>query len=370
MGLFKYAKHQYVLTEKRFMKETDTLKLSIADDSQRDIWNSYLDGKTGLPPLQRYEWKYILESTYGVISHQIMAMDNLGNVRGILPFYGVKDSAGRKILFSLKFGLVADSETAAMFLQEKMRDIMLHDNAAGGRLTSGLTQWNLDLPSRTMKTVLLHLPESEEKMWASIRGKAKNMVRRAEREGIKVERGHDKLEEFYDVYSDRMLQKRVQIHSFDFFSNIFKWMGNSAELFIARDRQEIVGGMFLVHWNGTGGYIYGGSIVDRGVSPNQLLLWEMVRYCIQNGVSLLDLGESTEGSGAYNFKIWFGGVPEDIHYYDLEGSQGFLYTSFCRPVYFFRSHIMRLIAYGGMKYGSPAMKQRLGIWKRRTGPLQ
>ena len=45
-------------------------------------------------------------------------------------------------------------------------------------------------------------------------------------------------------------------------------------------------------------------------APNPLLLWEALMACVERGVSLLDMGESSEGSSVYRFKKNFGGSIE------------------------------------------------------------
>lgn len=346
------------------------LSVLLASDGNRSRWNEYLEGKKGLPPLSRYEWKYILEESYGITMFPIMAADEMQNIRGILPVYIVKNYAGQSMLFSLKFGLIADTVEVVEALHNKLKDLMNELNVIDATITSGYTPFDFAGSSVINKTVILEISNSEETMWNALRTKTRNMIRKAKKEGISIERGKQNLEEFYHVYTERMLQKGVRIHSIKYFQNIFKWLGDNAELFVARSAGKIIGGMLLVFFNSTGAYIYGGSVIDRGASPNQLLLWEMIKFCVENNISSLDMGESAEGSGVHNFKIWAGGVPKDIYYYNIYRGKPAKQSLITNPLAYCSGTILRLSSHLIMKHGFTSMKRRVGLWKRLKGPLQ
>ena len=123
--------------------------------------------------------------------------------------------------------------------------------------------------------------------------------------------------------------------------------------------------MFLVFFGENGAYAYGGSKLSKGASPNQLLLWEMLKYCMTNGIKNLDLGESEEGSGVYKFKIWFGGKPEEVIYYSKKYDIIRPFSSLNLLV----GNFKRLISYFSIKYGNEYLKEVAGLWKRTKGPL-
>ena len=345
------------------------MKINIAIDKDKNRWNGYCEKHVSLPPLSRLEWKDILKNSYGVKSFPILAFDDKDKVCGILPVYEIKDYSGRSNIYSLKFGLVADNSQVAESLVKYANQLAQERNATKMTISSGFTQYELKEIYTTTKTVLLDILPSEDEMWQKIRGKARNMVKKARKDGIIIEQGLENLEEFYSVYSSRMLQKGVRIHSLNYFQNMVEHLDDKTQLFIARKDGDIVGGMFLIFAGDTGAYIYGGSLVNRGTSPNQLLLWDMVCFCISNRIKYLDLGESVEGSGVYNFKIWFGGEPKGIYYYN------FLFNStkahvLLNPARSLRGNFLRYLSYSLLHYGPTGLKRKAGIWKRQKGPLQ
>jgi len=345
------------------------MTIFIAKDKDKNSWNNYCERQVNLPPLSRFEWKYVLENSYDVEVFPIIALDDQDQVCGILPIYEIKDYSGRPNLYSLKFGLIPDDANVAEGLVRFANQLAQERNSTKLTISPGYDRYELNADHNLTKTVTLKIIASEDEMWKSIRGKARNMAKKARKEGIAVEQGVNNLEEFYSMYSNRMLLKGVRIHSLNYFQNIIKHMGDQTQLFIARKNGDLVGGMFLLYSGDTGAYIYGGSLIDRGTSPNQLLLWEMVCFCISKGIKYLDLGESIEGSGVYNFKIWFGGTPKDIHYYDFQFDSAKM-PALLKPAISLYGQFLRYSSYIFLHHGTPRLKRKAGIWKRQRGPLQ
>ena len=345
------------------------MKIKLATDNDKISWNGYCEKQINLPPLSNFEWKYVLEKAYGKKVFPIMTLDDQEHVCGILPVYEIKDYSGRTNIYSMKFGLVAEDNQVASNLVKFANRLAQERNATKMTISSGYNQYKFDIQHTIAKTVTLDILPSEDEMWKNIRGKARNMVKKATKDRITVEQGINNLEEFYSIYSHRMLQKGIRIHSLNYFQNIIEFMENQTQLFIARKNNDIIGGMILIYSNNTGAYIYGGSLVDSGTSPNQLLLWEMVCFCISKGIKYLDLGESIEGSGVYNFKIWFGGKPKDIYYYNIPCNSTNIPALF-KLTRLLRRNILRYSSYFLLHYGTPWLKKKAGIWKRQKGPLQ
>jgi hypothetical protein len=345
------------------------MQIRLATNEDSVHWNDYCQKQLDLPPLPNYEWLQVFEDTYGVTIFPIVALDENNNIRGLLPIYQIFDYMGNPNLYSLKNSLIADDIETCRDLVEFAEQLAQDRNAIQLTVTSGYHQ--LELPNRfiPIQTVTLEIAPTEDEMWLLIRGKARNMIKKATKDGIVAEQGIHHLEEFYEMYSHRMIQKGVRIHSLAYFENIVKYLGNQTQFFIAKKAGETIGGMLLVYGKDTGAYVFGGSLVGRGTSPNQLLLWEMIQFSIKKGIKNLDLGESAAGSGVYNFKVWFGGTPRDVHYYKYvyEPKQR---AKIIHLISLFHGQFLRLTSYALLQYGTPGLKRKAAIWKRQKGPLQ
>lgn len=322
-----------------------------------------------MPPLPNYEWLQIFEDTYGVKIFPIFALDEKNDIKGLLPIYQIFDYRGVPNLYSLKNSLIADDTETLNELFAYAGKLARDLNAKQLIVTSGYHQLDLENHFIPIQTVTLEIAPTEDEMWKLMRGKARNMIKRATRDGIITEQGIHHLNEFYEMYSNRMLQKGVRIHSLTYFENIVKYLGNQTQFFIAKRAGETIGGMLLIYSRDTGAYVFGGSLVGQGVSPNQLLLWEMIRFSIKQGIKNLDLGESAKGSGVFNFKVWFGGTPRDVHYYKCiyEPHETLKILQLMSVL---RGQFLRFTSYALLKYGTPGLKRKAAIWKRQKGPLQ
>ncbi len=340
--------------------------IKVANSSYSKAWNEYLKSKERSLPYARFEWSDIISQSYNITSIMIIAIKEEKQICGIMPLYKIYDYFNRPILYSLKQSFIYDDQDICNAIIKFVNDYAIKDSIH--RLVISPFSQNCKLVGfdiRKTKTVAINIDGSEEIMWAHIRAKTRNMIKKAKKENIIIENNKENLEDFYNIYTKRMLEKGVRVHSKIFFQNISFYLNNNIEIFTAKKNNKIIGTMYLLYSNRVGAYAYGGSELAKGASPNQLLLWNIVKYCISKNLNYLDLGESVEGSGVYNFKIWFGGKPKDIVYNEFEyksdsskGIKNFLF-----------GNLTRIISYIIIQYGTKTMREKVALWKRIKGPL-
>ena len=342
------------------------MKIKIINDNYCKSWNDYLISKKKYSPYAFYEWSKIIENTYDISCIMIAAFNSKSEICGIMPLYKIKDYFNKLTLYSFKYSFIYEDDSVCKGLLEFVDNYSKTNNINGlvispHNIKNKLNEFDF---IRT-KTVKMEIENSEEKMWSVIRSKTRNMIKKARKENITIRHGDKNIKEFYEIYKCRMLKKGVRVHSFNFFDNIKSTLNNNMEVFIAEKDNNIIGTMFLVFFGENGAYAYGGSKISKGASPNQLLLWEMLKYCMSNGIKNLDLGESDEGSGVYKFKIWFGGKPEEVIYF----SKKYNLISPFSSLNLFVGNFKRIISYFLIKYGTDYLKEVAGLWKRTKGPL-
>jgi hypothetical protein len=92
----------------------------------------------------------------------------------------------------------------------------------------------------------------------------------------------------------------------------------TSEFLLARRDKDPIAGIHVMYGKNTAHYSYSGVVPGHEKDcPVQLLLWEAIKECHRRGIERFDLGEAREGSGVYQFKIWMGGQPKPVYYYDL-----------------------------------------------------
>ena len=292
------------------------LTVRLATDADAHGWDAYLDTVPLSSPLCRYGWLKVLERSYGVTTLGFIAEGGEGNTVGLLPAYVVSDFRRRSWLYSLKFGLVAEDGEVARQLMDGQQGYCSEHGFARGLIHAGYSE--LDTPFAQIKknTLALDVEDSEEAQWESLRGKTRNMIRKARQNDLVVERGFDNLPDFYDIYCTDMFDKGLGIHPFSFFKGIADELSDDSDLIVARHDGRAIAGILVAFAKDAATYPFNVSLKDsQQYAPNPLLLWEALLACVERGVSLLDMGESNEGSSVYRFKKNFGGTPRDVFYY-------------------------------------------------------
>ena len=61
-------------------------------------------------------------------------------------------------------------------------------------------------------------------------------------------------------------------------------------------------------------YYGGGTQQARSVAGNDFMYWEVMERARQRGCRIFDYGRSKKGTGAYDFKTYWGFEPEQLHY--------------------------------------------------------
>lgn len=297
--------------------------IRLATRENSAAWDGYLDKFPGIPPMNRYAWKGILEDTYRVKTYFFIAVDEHGKVAGILPSYITTDLRNRPNLYSLRFGVVAEDKACYAGLLDFIKDFCAQKRIANDLTASGYNKIDTDYQETVKKTIVLKVPRTEEEMWRSLRDKTRNMIRKAQKSGLAAERGFRGLKEFYDLYAVNMLKKGIPIHRFEFFRNIADAMPDNASLITAKKDDKVIGGIFILHSKTSAIYPFQSSASDmRAHAPNSFLVWEAEKMCLEKGIPVLDMGESSEGGSVYDFKVNFGGVPRDVYYYTTFSHKG------------------------------------------------
>jgi lipid II:glycine glycyltransferase (peptidoglycan interpeptide bridge formation enzyme) len=166
-------------------------------------------------------------------------------------------------------------------------------------------------------SVQLAVDPDTEKAWSGLRDKTRNMVRRAEKEGVKVVSGLDQVDILIKQYYANMLRLGVAIHSRGFFDRVLKYLAPSSEILVAWHRDRPIGSMLLHYGRDVACYPFQNAVMaERSYAPIQLLTWAAMKACTLRNIRILDMGESAAQSPVYRAKVNFGGAPREIFYYE------------------------------------------------------
>ena len=286
------------------------------------LWDKKVKEKS-LPPQACYQWKTIIEDIFKAKAYAFLAMDENGKTVGFaLVFF----KAGEEILYSCRYGFYADNQDVSLALQGEVQKLAYQYGIHKTVMTSGNHEFDLSEQQENKESLYLPLTyQDEEALWLSLPKKTKNMIRKAEKTGITVLHDWDKLDQFYDIYTERFTEKSLGIKPFGLFQSIRDLFGEDAVLMCAVQDNQLAAGMIFISAGDTVSYGYNASNLDASNSgANNLLMWEAMRYFHGKGAKYIDLSESKPDSPVYKFKMRLSKDIEAraIYYYDfMDGVQ-------------------------------------------------
>lgn len=145
-------------------------------------------------------------------------------------------------------------------------------------------------------------------------------IRQTLEQGYTFKFGHDLalLKDFYQLYLKQMHTVGSLPHSWKFFEKIHTHYQNSISLCVGyfAETPVVAAFGFLSQQE-----LYGAWMgLDAAYKKDNVfltMLWSIIEYCEQNGKTTYNLGRSSVGSSAYEFKRRLADYTRPIHYYQL-----------------------------------------------------
>lgn len=162
------------------------------------------------------------------------------------------------------------------------------------------------------KTVAMDLT-SEDVIWTNIHSKNRNMIRKAEKNGIEIKHGQglELFDEFIKIYNATMDKDNAEEYYYfkpEFYRSIHEELKDNYEMFWAEYDGKIIAMSIMIFANGRLNYHLSGSDIEyRNLAPSNLLLYKAALWGCEKGMKTFHLGGGV-GSGEDNlfkFKIAF-----------------------------------------------------------------
>ena len=162
------------------------------------------------------------------------------------------------------------------------------------------------------KTIAFDLT-SPEVIWENIISKNRNMIRKAEKNGIEIHHGKDLalFEDFRRIYNATMEKDNAEEYYFfeeKFYKSVHNDLHDNYEMFYAVLNGEIIAMSIMLFANDQMHYHLSGSMMEyRNLAPSNLLLYKAALWGCEQGYKTFHLGGGV-GSGEdnlYRFKAAF-----------------------------------------------------------------
>ena len=162
------------------------------------------------------------------------------------------------------------------------------------------------------KTIAFDLT-SPEVIWENIISKNRNMIRKAEKNGIEIMHGKDLalFEDFRRIYNATMEKDNAEEYYFfgeKFYESVHNDLHDHYEMFYAVYEGQIIAMSIMLFANDQMHYHLSGSMIEyRNLAPSNLLLYKAALWGCEHGYKTFHLGGGV-GSGEdnlYKFKAAF-----------------------------------------------------------------
>ena len=148
-------------------------------------------------------------------------------------------------------------------------------------------------------------------------------LKKAQKSNLRIEQGtgQEQIDDFYLLHLNNRRRQGIPVQPKRFFNllrkNILvKGLGFVLSAYL---NTECIAAYIFLHWGQTLTYKYGASNPERLDSrPNNLLMWEGIRWGCENGYQILDMGRSSlENVGLRKFKSRWGAEETPLTYSTL-----------------------------------------------------
>ncbi len=260
------------------------------------------------------EWVQVLAETYGLEINAYMMLDGMGEPRAGIPFCQIADITGKRIV-TLPFSDYCDP-----LINDRDHWNCLIEKLLSEQCTIIVRCLYNNLPLADERFTLakqakwhgLDLRPDLDTLWHSLHDSSRRAIKKAQREEVvvRIAQREEELRAFFDLHLRiRKYKYRLLAQPYRFLENIWHQFveKKSGSLLVAVHQGNIVGGALFLEWKDTLYYKFNASAsADLGHRPNDLLIWEGIKYGKTKGYTYLDLGLSDQDQeGLVRFKRKF-----------------------------------------------------------------
>jgi CelD/BcsL family acetyltransferase involved in cellulose biosynthesis len=259
-------------------------------------------------------WMRVLADTYDMEVGAYAVLDDMGNPCAGLPFCRIRDMIGERVValpFSDYCDPLANDWDKWSWLSEKLVTEACPVIVRCLHNSLPLSDERFQLLKQA-KWHGMDLQPDLDTLWNGLDDSARRAIKKAERDGVvvKVAERKEELRAFFEVHlRTRKYKYRLLTQPYQFFENIWRHFVEDPNgmLIIAVYQGNIIGGVMFLEWKDKLFYKFNASIpADLSHRPNDLLIWEGIKYGRAKGLTHLDFGLSDLGQdGLVRYKRKF-----------------------------------------------------------------
>jgi FemAB-related protein (PEP-CTERM system-associated) len=141
------------------------------------------------------------------------------------------------------------------------------------------------------------------------------MIRKAEKGGLRAQRGAEQLDVFYELFAQSMHRLGTPVFPRALFRNILDEFPEQTQLMLVYNGANAVTGVLSFFFRDTILPYYAGATREATrLAANNFMYWELIKTAGEQGFRTFDFGRSKKGTGAFAFKSQWNMNAEPLDY--------------------------------------------------------
>ena len=276
-------------------------------------------------------WRRVIKAVYGHTPLYLAAVGGRTseNIQAVLPLFRIKRPFCHPEYVSIPFfdqaGILARDHASGKFLLEAAGNLLAKEGSQGLSLRQDqvfdASQIQLDGqgPEIFREKISLRIPlwPGRQNMEALFKSKLRSQVRKGLSYGLTWKIGGQRLlPSFYRVFSRNMRDLGSPVHSMPFFESILACFQGRAFICVVYFKNRPVAASFMFRFKKSLANPWASSIREyRYLNANMVLYWQMIRFAVNLGLEVFDMGRSSEGASTHRFKQQWGPEQNPLYWY-------------------------------------------------------
>jgi hypothetical protein len=314
--------------------------IQIIDPTKHTGWDELLLTNENTSFFHTSGWAKVLVESYGYKSLYFAQIEN-GKLKGLLAVMEINSLLTGKRGVSLPFTdhcqVIAKDKDAFEALFEFAVDFGAKRGWKELEIRGGSQYLGSNTPSDTFNTHILDNAPHKDDIISTFRNSTRRNIDKAGKIELKISksRSFESIKKFYRLNCLTRKDHGLPPQPFFFFNKFFNHIiaDHKGLVILAYNHSGtcVAGALFSV-FNHQVIFKYGAS--DKtwyGLRPNNLVMWEAIKFYSQNGYKTFDFGRTDlDHKGLLQFKRGWGTIEDTIHYYNYDLSKNRFVTNYPR----------------------------------------
>ncbi|MGQ9663783.1 MAG: lipid II:glycine glycyltransferase FemX [bacterium] len=308
-------------------------KISPIDPLTDPRWDDFVHNHRVGTVFHTSKWARVIRDTYQYEPCYFILEDSKKNILAGLPFFLIKNWWTNRRLVALPF---TDECAILLDTEHSIEDVIMEIGNDKKVRAIEIRSHQEEIPNfkyfrchSYYKLFRLDLTAGIDALWKGFKQKSiRYPIKKSQNLGVHIEKNTsaDGVNLFYRLNLLTRKKHGVIPQPYTFFKNIYKELINSGMGFIlvAIYHKRAIAASLFFHYKDTLYHKFNASDSNYlKYQPNHLILWEAIKWGVENGFKVLDLGRtSPDNYGLMSFKRHWGAKEIDLPYYywpDIKG---------------------------------------------------